>query len=123
MKRPSGVLLCISLLVVVGIVGLSLSSLDAYSRSFVLDTRGVNQVNHKDAKIDALWDQLKAAPTPEEFSRLSQEVQHYIVGNMVQMMATTLPFIQASRDYVKGYVFERGYKLRFTTTWLDKPQE
>ncbi len=103
-------------------VTLSLSSLDAYSRSFVLDTRGVNQVNHKDPKIDALWDQLKAAPTPEEFSRLSQEVQGYIVGNMVQMSATTLPFIQAVRDYVRGYVFERGYKLRFETTWLDKPQ-
>jgi len=28
------------------LVGLSLSSLDAYARSFVLDTRGVNQVNH-----------------------------------------------------------------------------
>ncbi len=81
----------------------------------------MNQVNHKDPKIDELWDQLKAAPTPEEFSRLSQEVQRYIVGNVVQMSATTLLFIQAARDYVKGYVFERGYKLRFETTWLEKP--
>ncbi|HSF28907.1 MAG TPA: ABC transporter substrate-binding protein [Candidatus Tectomicrobia bacterium] len=104
------------------LVTLSNSSLDAYSRSFVLDSRGVNVVNHKDPKIDALWDQIKAAPTPEEFSRLSQEVQRYIVGNMVQMNATTLPFIQASRDHVKGYMFERGYKFRFETTWLDKPQ-
>jgi peptide/nickel transport system substrate-binding protein len=103
-------------------VTLSASSLDAYSRSFVLDTRGVNQVNHKDPKIDELWDQLKAAPTPEEFSRLSKEVQRYIVGNMVQMSATTLPFIQEARDHVKGYMFERGYKFRFETTWLDKQQ-
>jgi ABC-type transport system substrate-binding protein len=103
-------------------VTLSASSLDAYSRSFVLDTRGVNQVNHKDPKIDELWDQLKAAPTPEEFSRLSKEVQRYIVGNMVHMSATTLPFIQAARDHVKGYMFERGYKFRFETTWLDKQQ-
>jgi hypothetical protein len=62
-----------------------------------------------------------AAPTPEEFSRLSQEVQRYIVGNMVQMSATMLPFVQATRDWVKGHVFERGYKLRFTTAWIDKP--
>jgi ABC-type oligopeptide transport system substrate-binding subunit len=79
-------------------------------------------VNHKDPKIDELWDQLKQAPTPEEFSRLSQEVQRYIVGNMVQMSVTTLPFIQAARDYVKGYVYERGLKIRFATTWLDKQQ-
>jgi len=48
-------------------------------------------------------------------------VQRYIVRNMVQMSVTTLPFIQAARDYVKGYVFERGLKIRFATTWLDKP--
>jgi peptide/nickel transport system substrate-binding protein len=104
-------------------VNLTGSSVDAYTRSFVLDSRGsLNQVNHQDPKIDALWDQLKQAPTPEEFSRLSQEVQRYIVRNMVQMSVTTLPFIQATRDYVKGHVFERGLKIRFETTWLDKPQ-
>jgi len=43
-----------------------------------------------------VWDQLKQVPTPEEFSRLSQEVQRYIVGNMVQMSTTTLPFMQAA---------------------------
>lgn len=102
-------------------VNFTLSSLDAYSRSFVLDSRGVNQVNHRDPKIDEMWDQIKQAATPEEFSRLSQEVQRYIVGNMVQMSATTLPFIQAARDNVKGYVFERGFKIRFEGTWLDKP--
>ena len=42
---------------------------------------------------------------------------------MVQMNATTLPFIQAAREQVKGYVFERGYKFRFETTWLDRPQK
>jgi peptide/nickel transport system substrate-binding protein len=102
-------------------VNFTLSSLDAYSRSFILDSRGTNQVNHKDPKIDEMWDQLKQAPNQEEYSRLSQEIQRYIVGNMVQMSACTLPFVQASRDYVKGYVFERGFKIRFETTWLDKP--
>jgi peptide/nickel transport system substrate-binding protein len=97
------------------------SSVDAYTRSFILDSRGsLNQVNHQDPKIDALWDQLKQAPTPEEFSRLSREAQRYIVGNMVQMSVTTLPFIQAARDYVQGYTYERGLKIRFATTWMSK---
>jgi len=103
-------------------VNLTGSSVDAYTRSIVLDSRGINQVNHQDPKIDALWDQIKQAPTPEEFSRLSQEVQRYIVRNMVQMSVTTLPFIQAAHAAVKGYVYERGLKIRFATTWLDKPQ-
>ena len=103
-------------------INLTLSSLDANTRSYLLNSKlGTNQVNHKDPKIDALWDQLLRAPTPEEWSRLSHEVQRYIIGNMVQMSATTLPFIQAARDHVKGYVFERGFKIRFETTWLVKP--
>jgi len=104
------------------IVNLTGSSLDAYSRSFVLDTRGVNPFNHTDTRLDALWDQLKQAPTQEEVSRLNYEVQRHLMRNMIAISATTLPFIQAARDYVQGYVFERGFKLRFATTWLDKPQ-
>jgi hypothetical protein len=49
-------------------------------------------------------------------------VQRYIVGSMARVSATTLPFIQAAQDSVKGYVFERGFKIRFERTWLDKPQ-
>jgi ABC-type oligopeptide transport system substrate-binding subunit len=40
--------------------------------------------------------------------------------NMVQITATTLPFIQAAQQYVKGYVYERGLKIRFERTWLEK---
>jgi ABC-type transport system substrate-binding protein len=99
------------------------SSFDAYTRSFVMDSRsGINLVNHQDPKLDALWDQLKQAATAEEFSRLGQEVQRYIARNMIHISATTLPFIQAARDSVKGYVYERGFKIRFEQTWLDKPQ-
>jgi glutathione transport system substrate-binding protein len=84
-------------------VDLTLSSLDANTRSYLLHSMlGTNQVNHKDPQIDALWDQLLRAPTPEDWSRLSHEVQRYVIGNMVQMSATTLPFIQAARDHVKG---------------------
>ena len=103
------------------VVNLSLSSLDAYSMSFIMDSRGVNPLNHKDPQIDALWDQIKQAPTPEEYTRLSKEVQRYIVSTMARVSATTLPFIQATRDSVKGYEFERGFKIRFERTWLDKP--
>ena len=57
-----------------------------------------------------------------EVSRLSLEVQRYSVRNMIQMSATTLPCIQATRDSVKGYGYEHGFMLHFATTWLDKPQ-
>jgi hypothetical protein len=49
-------------------------------------------------KLDELGDQSQSAPTVEEYPRLSQEVQRYIVRYMIQINATTLPFMQAARD-------------------------
>jgi hypothetical protein len=40
------------------------------------------------------------------------------------MMTTgvaSFPFLQAARTEVKGYIHLHGYKIRFETTWLDKP--
>lgn len=62
-------------------VNFTLASLDANTRSYLLHSQlGTDQVNHKDPKIDALWDQLLRAPTPEDWSSLSHEAQLYIVG-------------------------------------------
>jgi hypothetical protein len=49
-------------------------------------------------KLNELGDQSQAAPTVEEYTRLSQEVQRYIVRHMIQINATMLPFMQAARD-------------------------
>jgi len=65
-------------------------------------------------------DRLALAPTAEEFSQLGYELQQYMYENMIYMSATSLPSLQAARDYVQGYVYERGFKVRFETTWLKK---
>jgi hypothetical protein len=33
----------------------------------------------------------------------------------------TLPLFQAHRRHVKGYEPLHGFKMRFETTWLEKP--
>jgi hypothetical protein len=40
---------------------------------------------------------------------------------MLVTSVTSLPFLQAERTYVKGYEHLHGFKIRFETTWLDKP--
>ncbi|MGH8060319.1 MAG: ABC transporter substrate-binding protein [Candidatus Entotheonellia bacterium] len=103
------------------IVNASSQIVDPFARSFVLDSRqGANAAHHKDAQVDALLDRLALAPTQEEFSRLGRELQEYLYKNMIYMSATSLPSLQAARDYVNGYVYERGFKVRFETTWLHK---
>ena len=103
------------------VVNFSSHIVDPFARSFVLDSRqGANVANHKDGELDARLDRLALAPTGEEFSRLGRELQEYMYKNMIYMSATSLPSLQASRDYVQGYVYERGFKVRFEKTWLNK---
>lgn len=103
------------------VVNFSSHIVDPFARSFVLDSRqGANVANHQDPQVDQLLDRLALAPTAEEFSRLGKELQEYLYKNMIYMSATSLPSLQAARDYVQGYVYERGFKVRFETTWLNK---
>ncbi len=103
------------------VVNFSSHIVDPFSRAFVLDSRGAaNVANHRDPQVDALLDQLALAPTAEEFSRLGRALQEYLYKNMIYMSVSSLPSLQAAGDYVKGYVYERGFKVRFDTTWLDK---
>jgi peptide/nickel transport system substrate-binding protein len=103
------------------VVNFSSHIVDPFARSFVLDSRqGANAANHKDGELDARLDRLALAPTAEEFSKLGRELQEYMYKNMIYMSATSLPSLQAARDYVQGYVYERGFKVRFETTWLKK---
>ena len=63
---------------------------------------------------------ITRATTAEEFSERGRELQEYMFKNMIYMSATSLPSLQAARDYVQGYVYERGFKVRFESTWLNK---
>jgi ABC-type transport system substrate-binding protein len=103
------------------LVNASSQIVDPFGRSFVVDSRqGANAPNHKDPEVDAILDRLALAPTAEEFSRIGRELQEYLYKNMIYMSAASLPSLQAARDYVQGYVYERGFKVRFETTWLSK---
>ncbi len=103
-------------------VNFSGAALDTYSATRVIDTRaGNNTINHQDTQVDALIDRMKEAATEEAYRRAGHDLQRYIVENMMYPSVTTLPFLQAARTYVKGYEQLHGFKIRFETTWLEKP--
>jgi ABC-type transport system substrate-binding protein len=103
-------------------VNFSGAALDAYTLSRAIDTRaGNNTINHQDAHVDVLIDRLKEAATEEAYREAGHALQRYMVENMMVTSVTTLPFLQAARTYVKGYEQLHGFKIRFETTWLDKP--
>jgi hypothetical protein len=57
---------------------------------------GNNTINHDDAQAAVLIDRMKEAGTEQAF-------------------------LQAAHASVKGYAHRHSFKIRFETTWLDKP--
>jgi ABC-type transport system substrate-binding protein len=103
-------------------VNLSAAAWDPYTISWVMDTRaGINVVNHADKHMDALIDRMKEAATQEMFSQAGEDFQRYVAENMMITSVASVPFLQAARTSVKGYEHLHGYKIRFETTWLEKP--
>jgi ABC-type transport system substrate-binding protein len=97
-------------------------SIDPHTISRALDTRlGSNISNHTDTHVDTLIDRLRKAATEEDYLKVGHEFQRYVVQDMLITSVSSFAFLQAARHYVKGYEQLHGYKLRFETTWLDKP--
>lgn len=104
------------------ILGVSGAAFDSYQLSRVLDTRaGNNTLNHDDKQVDALIDRMKEAPTEAALLQVGYDFQRYVTESMMTCGIASLPFLQAARADVKGYVHLHGYKVQFETTWLDKP--
>jgi ABC-type transport system substrate-binding protein len=95
---------------------------DPYARAYLMETTGgsLNIPNHRDTHVDVLIDKLRRAADRDEFLRLSQELQAYDAEQLIYPSVAADPYVQAARDYVKGYVFMRGLKVSFETAWLDR---
>jgi hypothetical protein len=70
--------------------------------------------------MDALFEKWRQAVDATKQNDTGQEIQRYIAEKMLMPVVTTRPTIQAARDMVKGYVYMRGLKVSFDTTWLTK---
>ncbi|HSF30524.1 MAG TPA: ABC transporter substrate-binding protein [Candidatus Tectomicrobia bacterium] len=104
------------------ILGVSGAAFDSYQLSRVLDTRaGNNTLNHDDKQVNALIDRMKEAPTEAALLQGGYDFQRYVMDQMMTCGIASLPFLQAARADVKGYVHLHGYKIPFETTWLDRP--
>jgi hypothetical protein len=71
--------------------------------------------------VDVFIDRMKEAATEEAFLQAGYDFQQYLADNMMTTSVTSLPFLQAARTSVKGYEHLHGFKIRFETTWLEKP--
>jgi ABC-type transport system substrate-binding protein len=105
------------------VVNMALPFIDIGARSYLLEAgpRSLNQANHTDMRVNELFDKWRHTVNPTMQNEVAWELQRYIAENMLMPAVTTRPTVQAARDPVKGYVYLRGMKLSFETTWLTEP--
>lgn len=102
------------------VVNLALPFIDIGARSHLLEARegSLNQSNHRDFHVDELFDRWRRAVDVKQQNPIGWELQRYMADNMLMPIVTTRPTIQTARDSVKAYVYTRGMKVNFETTWL-----
>ncbi|HXH11025.1 MAG TPA: ABC transporter substrate-binding protein [Alphaproteobacteria bacterium] len=104
------------------VINMALPFIDIGARSYLLEAGegSLNQSNHTDFHVNALLDQWRRAVDVKKQNDIGQELQRYMAEHMLMPVVATRPTIQAARDSVKGYVYLKGMKVNFETTWLAK---
>ena len=104
------------------VVNMALPFIDINARSYLLEAGegSLNQANHTDMHVDALFNKWRRTVEPYAQNQVGHELQRYIAEKMLMPVLTTRPTIQAARDVVKGYTYMRGMKVSFESTWLTR---
>jgi len=104
------------------VVNMALPFIDINARSYLLEAGpgSLNQSNHTDTHVDALFEKWRREVDVTQQNETGWEIGRYMAEKMLMPVVTTRPTIQAARDAVKGYIYLRGMKVNFETTWLDK---
>jgi ABC-type transport system substrate-binding protein len=104
------------------VVNMALPFIDINARSYLLEAGegSLNQANHTDMHVDEMFEQWRRTVDVKKQNEIGREIQRYMAEKMLMPVVTTRPTIQAARDTVQGYVYMRGMKVSFETTWLTK---
>src|SRR5262249_5163076 len=94
---------------------------DPNTVSMLMDAKGGNNTtNQSDKRLEEFILRLRQAASPHEFLEAGYDFQRYASENMLAASLTCHSSLQAARNYVKGYEYMNGYRLRFEGTWLDQ---
>jgi peptide/nickel transport system substrate-binding protein len=97
------------------------SILTIHHNSYISETTApFNLSCHTDANVDAFYRKIKLAPTPAEQQKIGEELQRYMVENMLWVNLTPSPHFKALRKHVKDFVYQGEFKFLLEQVWLDK---
>ena len=79
-----------------------------------------NAPRHIDTRVDAYYVNYAREMDPAKRQAIAKELQEYMTNNLYWNTISGSPFYQVAQSWVKGYVFNAEFAVRYETVWLDK---
>jgi ABC-type transport system substrate-binding protein len=83
-------------------------------------TAGWNSTRHTDAKIDDFYARYAREMDAGKRKAIATELQEYSADTLYWNTVSGSPFYQVAQSWMKGYVYQAEFKVRYHRVWLDR---
>jgi peptide/nickel transport system substrate-binding protein len=83
-------------------------------------TAGWNSTRHTDAKIDDFYARYAREMDAGKRKAIAKELQEYSADTLYWNTVSGSPFYQVAQSWMKGYVYQAEFKVRYHRVWLDR---
>jgi peptide/nickel transport system substrate-binding protein len=83
-------------------------------------TAGWNTARHTDSKIDEYYARYAREMDPAKRAAIAKEFQEFSADKLYWNTVSGSPFYQVAQPWMKGYVYQAEFKVRYHRVWLDR---
>jgi peptide/nickel transport system substrate-binding protein len=83
-------------------------------------TAGWNTARHTDLKVDDYYARYAREMDPAKRAAIAKEFQEFSADKLYWNTVSGSPFYQVAQPWMKGFVYQAEFKVRYHRVWLDK---
>jgi peptide/nickel transport system substrate-binding protein len=83
-------------------------------------TAAWNSARHTDTKVDEFYARYASELDPAKRKVIAKEFQEFSVDKLYWNTISGSPFYEIAQPWMKGYVYQAEFKVRYRNVWLDR---
>jgi peptide/nickel transport system substrate-binding protein len=83
-------------------------------------TAAWNSSRHTDRKVDEFYARYAGELDPAKRKAIAKEFQEFSVDKLYWNMISGSPFYEIAQPWMKGYMYQAEFKVRYHNVWLDR---
>jgi peptide/nickel transport system substrate-binding protein len=83
-------------------------------------TAAWNSTRHTDTKVDEFYARYASELDAAKRKAIAKDFQEFSVDKLYWNTISGSPFYEIAQPWMKGYVYQAEFKVRYHTVWLDK---